>query len=146
MYLEDFEPGQVFHLRAEPMSKAAIMDFARQWDPQRIHLDTEHATATHGGIIASGFQTLLHVFKPVVTEVMAKMANIGGMGFEGLSWDRPVRPDEPLDVEMRIETIRPSRSKPDRGVLTYSLVARNPAGEPVFRVRAPIMVLRRPQV
>ena len=143
-YLEDFAPGQVFHFRSAPMSAQSIKAFAQEWDPQRLHTDEDYATAIHGSLIASGFQTVLEVFKPVVTDLMTGMANIGGMGFDNLRWLRPVRPDEPLDIEMQVNSVTPSRSKPDRGVLHYTLRARNPAGEVVFSTDTPAMIKRKP--
>ena len=142
-YLEDFAPGQVFHFRSAPMSAQSIKAFAQEWDPQRLHTDEDYATAIHGSLIASGFQTVLEVFKPVVTDLMTGMANIGGMGFDNLRWLLPVRPDEPLDIEMTINSVTPSKSKPDRGVLHYTLSARNPKGEVVLSADAPLMMKRK---
>lgn len=143
-YLEDFQAGQVFRFRTAPMSKESIMGFAREWDPQQLHLDEEYATKIHGGLIASGFQTLLEVFKPIMTEMMTTMANIGGMGFDNFRWLRPVHPDEPLDVELIVNAITPSRSKPDRGILQYTIEARNPDGELVFTTQSMAMMKRKP--
>ena len=55
MYFEDFVVG--FHFEAEPkqISKAQILAFAQDWDPQPFHLDDAQAEASpYGGIIASG--------------------------------------------------------------------------------------------
>lgn len=142
-YLEDFAPGQVFHFRSAPMSADAIMAFANEWDPQRLHTDEEYATALHGSLIASGFQTMLEVFKPIMTEFMVDIANIGGIGFDNLRWQRPVRPDEPLDVELTVNSVTPSKSKPDRGILRYTLSAKNPGGEVVFSTDTPVMIQRK---
>lgn len=142
-YLDDFESGQVFHFRSAPMSSQSIKAFAQEWDPQRLHTDEDYATAIHGSLIASGFQTVLEVFKPVVTELMVDVANIGGMGFENLRWLLPVRPDEPLDIEMTINSVTPSKSKPDRGVLHYTLSVRNPKGEVVLSADVPLMMKRK---
>ena len=142
-YLEDFDPGQVFRFRSDPMSKEAIIAFAEEWDPQRLHIDEDYATGIHGSLIASGFQTMLEVFRPIMTGFMVDVANIGGMGFDNLRWVRPVRPDEPLEIEVKINSVTPSRSKPDRGVLHYTLSARNPAGEIVFSTDTPVMIQRK---
>ena len=143
-YLEYFHPGQVFSFKAAPVSKQEIVAFATKWDPQPLHLDEAHATRMHGGLIASGFQTMLLVFEPVMKELMVGVANIGGLGFDNLRWVRPLRPDEPLDVKIEVTSVRPSRSKPDRGVMTYSLTASNPAGEVAFSVEPAVMIKRRP--
>jgi len=142
-YLDDFEPGQTFHFRSAPMSAEAIKAFAHEWDPQRLHTDEDYAATIHGSLIASGFQTMLEVFKPIMTEFMVNVANIGGMGFDNLRWLLPVRPDEPLDIEMTINSVTPSKSKPDRGVLHYTLSAKNPKGEIVFTTDTPVMIQRK---
>ena len=141
-YLDDFHPGQVFHFRSDPMSAEAIKSFAQEWDPQRLHTDEDYAATVHGGLIASGFQTMLVVFKPVMTEMMVDVANIGGIGFDTLRWLRPARPNEPLDIELTVNSVTPSKSKPDRGVLHYTLSAKNPDGEIVFTTDTPVMIRR----
>ncbi len=142
-YLDDFAPGQVYRFRSDPMSKEAIIAFAKEWDPQRLHTDEDYATTIHGSLIASGFQTMLEVFRPVMAELMADVANIGGMGFDNFRWLRPVRPNEPLDIELTINSVTPSKSKPDRGVLHYTVSARNPKGEVVFSTDNPVMIRRK---
>jgi len=142
-YLENFKVGDVHRFSGKPMSTAEIMAFAKEWDPQRLHLDVDYATALHGSLIASGFQTMLHVFEPVMREFMADVDNLGGLGFDNLRWPRPVRPDEALDIKIEVTGVTPSRSKPDRGVLTYSLEARNPAGEIVMTLETAAMLRRK---
>jgi len=142
-YLEDFSVGQVFEFCSAPLTKQQIMEFAQEWDPQRLHTDEAYAEGIHGGLIASGFQTLLIVFKPLMQDLMVDVANIGGIGFDQLRWLRPVRPEEPLNIRIEVQSVTPSRSKPDRGVLIYTLEARNPAGEMVMSVETPVMVQRR---
>ena len=143
-YLEDFTIGDTFTFEAEPMSSADIMAFAQDWDPQRLHTDVDYATAIHGSLIASGFQTLLHVFRPIMRDLMVTMANIGGLGLDNLRWLRPVRPDEPLAVLFTVTGVTPSRSKPDRGVLAYRIEARNPAGDLVMTLDTATMIRRKP--
>ena len=142
-YLEDFSPGQVYRFRSAPMSADSIKAFAKEWDPQRLHTDEDYATAIHGSLIASGFQTILQVFKPVMHGMMPEIANIGGLGFDSLRWPRPVRPGEALDIELEVSSVKPSKSKPDRGVLAYALRAMNPAGQVVFTADTPVMIKRR---
>jgi len=144
-YLEDFTPGQVFRFRTDPLSADAIKAFAKEWDPQRLHTDEDYATTIHGSLIASGFQTILAIFKPIMSDFMTGVANIGGAGLDNLRWVRPVRPDEPLEIEMIINTVTPSKSKPDRGILHYTIKAYNPGGEVVFTTDTAGMVQRKPK-
>ena len=58
-YFEDFKVGDRFVSAAHTMTEAAIIDFARQWDPQPFHVDPEFARGwTYGGLIASGLHTM----------------------------------------------------------------------------------------
>ncbi len=139
-YLEDFEVGQTYEFRTKPLNKPQIMEFAEDWDPQPLHLDEAHATEIHGSLIASGLQTILIVFQPIMRDLMNGVANIGGMGIDNLRWLKPLRPDEALDISMVIDSVTPSRSKPDRGVMKYTLEARNPAGDVMFRAEVPVMI------
>lgn len=143
-YLEDFQQSQIYGFRAEPLSKEEIVAFAQEWDPQRLHTDENDATAIHGSVIASGFQTMLQAFKPVMSDMMPEIANIGGLGFDLVKWPRPMRPGEALDIELEVSSVTPPKSKPDRGVLAYTLRAMNPAGQVVFTADTPVMIKRRP--
>ncbi len=142
-YLDDFEVGQIFTFRTSPLTEAEIIAFAGEWDPQRLHTDPEYAARIHGGLIASGFHTLLLVFAPIMRDLMTGVANIGGMGFDRLRWLKPLYPGQPLDVRMEMLEIRHSRSKPDRGIMRYRLEAFNPAGEVVLSLETAAMVKRR---
>jgi acyl dehydratase len=80
-----------------------------------------------------------------MSDFMTGVANIGGAGLDDLRWVRPVRPDEPLDIEMIINSVTLSKSKPDRGILQYTIKAYNPAGEVVFTTDTAGMVQRKPK-
>lgn len=133
IYLEDFEPGKVFTFDAGSISREEIMSFAREWDPQRLHLDEEYATSMQGGLIASGFQSMLYIMRPIMVRMMANLDNIGGFGMDNLRWVRPVRPDENLTVRIEITEVRESRSRPDVSVISYHIEAFNPDKELVFK-------------
>ena len=142
-YLDDFKVGQVYEFRTKPLSKQQIMEFAQEWDPQPLHLDEAHSVKIHGSLIASGLQTILVVFQPLMSEMMGGVANIGGIGFDSLRWVRPMRPDETLDIRVVIVSVTHSRSKPDRGVMKYTIEARNPADEVIFTAEVPVMIQRK---
>ena len=52
------------------------------------------------------------------------------MGGE-LAWPRPTRPGDILTVESEVLEVRPSRSNPERGVVTIRSRTLNQHGEPV---------------
>ncbi|WP_395675404.1 MaoC family dehydratase N-terminal domain-containing protein [Inquilinus sp.] len=68
---------------------------------------------------------------------------IGG-GADELRWPRPVRPGDVLRVESEVLEIRPSQSRPDRGMVKTRITTLNQAGEPVQILVANMVVPRRP--
>jgi acyl dehydratase len=69
-FFEDFKTGDAYDFAIPAMSKPEIMAFAATWDPQPIHVDEEIAEKFQGGIIASGYHTLLVALRPMLATVM----------------------------------------------------------------------------
>ena len=120
LYFEDFTPGRRFKTRGMTLTEAQIMDFAWQWDPQPFHVDAEAAAASpFGGIIGSGFQTLLVAFRLWFQENIMNEASMGSPGLDEVRWLKPVRPGDTLHVEAEVMESRASDSKPDRGYSNF---------------------------
>ena len=133
LYLDDFKVGDRFQGRGYTFTEADIIDFALRYDPQPIHIDAVAAKeGPFGGIIASGFQTFAMVFRLLYQTGWISSSSLGGPGAENLRWLQPVRPGDTLRAYAEIKDARPSRSKPDRGVLTYEIGAINQRGELVM--------------
>lgn len=133
MYLEDFEVGQRFKTRAMSLDEPAIMDFARQFDPQPIHTDREAAAeGPYGGIIASGFHTAGVIFRLWIDLGLMLKSSLGGPGIEDLKWVAPVRPEDTLHAEVEVTEVRPSKSKPDRGIVRFQMEGFNQRDEMVI--------------
>jgi acyl dehydratase len=146
LWFEDFAVGQRFRTAGVTLSEAQILDFAWTYDPQPFHIDKEAAAASpYGGIIASGFQTLLVSFRLIYQERIINAASLGSPGLDHLRWLKPVRPGDTLHVEAEVHEVRPSRSRPDRGtaVIAYRVV--NQGQEPVMSYRAVHLLRRRPE-
>lgn len=145
-YLDDFVVGERFVSRGATLTEAQILDFAWQWDPQPFHLDVEAAAAwSFGGVIASGFHTLLVAFRLFHQENVWNAASLGSPGMDELRWLKPVRPGDTLHAEVEVVEVRPSRSKPDRGVLRLRYEVVNQRGETVMTALAMHLTRRRPQ-
>jgi len=66
-----------------------------------------------------------------------------GLGVDELRWPNAVRPGDVLTVETEILDLRPSRSKPDYGIIRLRNVTTNQQGEIVQTMLANAMVPRR---
>ena len=67
-----------------------------------------------------------------------------GLGWDELKLTNPVRPGDALDLEMTILELRPSKSKPDWGVVRNQNLLRNQKRETVLECISTIFVARRP--
>jgi acyl dehydratase len=144
-YLEDFAVGQVFSSRRMRIDKEAIIAFASQFDPQSYHLDEEAAgESVFGGLAASGWHTAALTMRLLVDSEFRPVGGILGVGFEDLSWPRPVRPGDDLHTKSEVLDVRPSKSRPDRGLIRVRTTTFNQNGETVQIYTGNLLVPRRP--
>lgn len=144
MFFEDFEPGMTFTSDSREVTEEAIIEFASQWDRQFFHLDKEAAEKSmYGGLIASGFHTLLITFDLVVDKKVWTEASRGSPGMETLRWLKPVRPGDVLTVDFEVVETRASGTRGDRGYITWDHSTRNQKGEVVMTFRSVGIMLRR---
>jgi acyl dehydratase len=144
VFFDDFSPGDRFTTGSRTLTEAEIVGFAGQWDRQFFHLDAEAAKGSiFGGLIASGFHTLLVTFDLVVEAAIWTESSQGSPGFEQLRWLKPVRPGDALTVEVEVVETTPSR-KGDRGYVVWDHTTRNQAGETVMTFRSTGILMRRP--
>lgn len=146
MFLDDMTPGFRFETGKRTLSEAEIVGFARQWDFQDFHTDPEAAKASpYGGLIASGFHTLLTAFALELEADVWREASMGSPGMDEIRWLKPVRPGDTLRCAVEVVASRPSRSKPDRGIVTLDHTVLNQHDEPVMTYRTMVILRRRPE-
>ena len=142
-YLDDLKVGQRFTSATYAVDEAQITAFARAFDPQPFHLDDEAAKATlFGGLAASGWHTAAITMRLNVGSGLPIAGGIVGLAGE-LSWPKPVRPGDVLHVESEVLEVTPSRSRPDRGVVTVRSQTKNDRGEVVQVSTMKLFVPRR---
>jgi acyl dehydratase len=142
-YLEDLSIGQCFVSASHALDEAQIVAFARQFDPQPFHLDPAAAAdSLFGGLAASGWHVASLTMRLIVGDRAPFAGGVIGAGVE-LSWPRPTRPGDVLRVETAAIEITPSRSKPDRGIVTVRSETRNQADEVVQLMTSRLVVPRR---
>lgn len=144
LYLEDIYPGQRFTSGTHALDEAQIKAFASQFDPQPFHLDDEAAKGSlFGSLAASGWHTAAITMRLQVESGLPISGGIIGAGGE-IAWPRPTRPGDILQVESEVLEVTPSRSRPDRGMITVRSETRNQRGEVVQTLTVKLVVPRRP--
>jgi acyl dehydratase len=74
---------------------------------------------------------------------VSKVASLASPGVDELRWTRPVRPGDSLSIRTTVVSARPSRSKPDRGIVHTDIEVFNQRGETVLTLSAMNFLRRR---
>jgi acyl dehydratase len=144
-YLEDFAVGQIFRSGPLLIDDERIKTFAAEFDPQPFHLDENAARdTTFGGLAASGWHTAAITMRLLVESDLRPTGGIVGAGFDEFRWPRPVRPGDELRIEAEVVEVRPSRSRPDQGLIKVRTTTLNQHDEAVQVITGNLVVPRRP--
>jgi acyl dehydratase len=143
-YFEDFAIGQELPFGPHTVSRQEIVAFAAEFDPQPFHLDEKAGANTLlGGLAASGWHTCALFMRMCYEGWLNQCASMGSPGVVTLKWMRPVRSGDVLSGRSIVLEVRASRSKPDRGFVSFRHEVVNGCGEVVMAFENPIMFRRR---
>ncbi|MGQ9373770.1 MaoC family dehydratase [Acinetobacter tandoii] len=140
LYLEDLHVGDRFISRAYEMTVDEIKQFAHQFDPQPFHTN-EIEAANHPifkGLAASGWHTSAVTMR-LWTECFPVAYGLIGSEAQ-VRWPRPTRAGDQIHVEVEITEIKPSKSKPDRAIVSYTTETLNQNDEAVLLGNTKILV------
>jgi acyl dehydratase len=141
---EDFPPGRFGSFGPRHVTREEILAFATEFDPQPMHLDEEAAKQSLlGGLSASGWHLCSIMMRMMVDGFMGHAASLGSPGVNEVRWLAPLRPGDDLMLDVDVTEARPSRSRPDTGIVTFRCTVRNAAGQALCEMVSPIMVGRR---
>ena len=143
-YLEGFSVGQTFGSRGLRVDKERIKALASEFDAQSFQLDEEVAHNTIlRGLMASGCDTAALTMRLRVESGINLADGIVAAGVVELYWLLPVRPGDELRVESEVLDVRPSQSRPNRGMIKMRTKTLNQNSEAVLVSVANLIALRR---
>jgi len=135
-YFEEYPVGAVFTGGPVAVSEADILEFARRYDPQPMHVDPASAkTGPFGGLIASGWHTAALMMQLFVAAYLSPASSLASPGLDELRWLKPVRPGDALSLRVTVLDARRSRSKPDQGIVHSLVEVLNQRGEVVMSLK-----------
>jgi acyl dehydratase len=141
---EDFTPGQVFEYGARGLSEEEIVRFAREWDPQRYHVDPQAAAQTpFGGLIASGWQSCGVLMRMMCDAYLNESSCVGSPGIDEIRFLQPVRPGDCLRFRSTVLESTASRTKLNRGSVRFRWELLNQKGDAVLSMVGSQFYLRR---
>jgi acyl dehydratase len=144
LYFDDLRVGQRFVTSSHEIDEEQITTFAKEFDPQPFHVDSELAKNTFfGELVASGWHTAALTMRLLTTSGAPLAAGTIGAGGE-IAWPRPTKPGDVLHVESEVVELIPSKSKPDRGIVVMRNETKNQRDEVVQVLTAKLVVPRLP--
>lgn len=144
-YFEDFAVGDVLPLGSHRVTRAEIIAFAAEFDPQPFHLDERQGSGTMGtdsmvdGLIASGWHVAGLFMRMLCDGFLLESSSLGSPGIETLKWRKPVRAGDTLTGKATVIEVRRSKSRPEMGIVRFRSEVENQAGETVMWLENPIL-------
>ena len=143
IFWDDLTDGMRLPCRTVSFDRHGIVEFAREFDPQPIHVDENAARASiFGGLVASSLHTLAACTRSVVDSEQ-RLAILTGIGLNAVEMFNPVRPGDVLSIDAHWTELRRCRSKPDRGFATLACNVTNQRGDRVIKYGYRYLVARR---
>lgn len=156
MFFEDLFVGMHREYGSYTFTTENIVAFAQKFDPQPFHLDEQAGRASiFGGLAASGWHVGAACMRLLVADNTRRIEEaiargeapaIGGPspGFKDLRWLKPVLAGDTVTYGNVIETLRPSASRPEWGLIHARTTGTNQRGEAVYSFLATGFAPRRP--
>jgi len=141
---EDFKPGRFGSFGPRRVTRAEILAFAAEYDPQPMHLDEDAAKQSMlGGLSGSGWHLSSIIMRMLFDAFIGRTKSLGSPGVNEMRWLAPLRPDDELTIDVDVVDARVSRSRPETGIVTFKTSARNARGDVLAEMESPIIVARR---
>ncbi len=143
-YFEELEVGMEFeHLPGRTVTETDNLLFsALTLNPQPLHLDREFAASTeHGQILVNSIFTLGLVIGLSVGDTTLG-TTLGNLGFDKTTFPNPVFLGDTIYSKTTVLDKRESRTKPDRGIVTFEHQGMNQRGQIVCSCIRGAMMMR----
>ncbi|SFL26446.1 Acyl dehydratase [Bradyrhizobium sp. NFR13] len=141
---EDFKPGHFGTFGPRHITRDEIVAYAREYDPQPMHLDEDAANASMlKGLAGSGWHMCSLMMRMIYDGFLHKSASMGSPGVDQMRWLAPFRPGDDLTLDVEVVEARASQSRPTLGIVKFKFSMLNAKGQTISEMITPIMIGRR---
>ena len=147
LYFDEFELGQVFkHQMRRTVTESDNVWFSTATcNPAAIHLDEQwcQENSEFGTrIVNSAFTLGLMIGLSVGDTTLG--TTVGNLGMDEVRFPKPVFHGDTIRAESEVIEIRPSRSRPNQGIVTFIHRAFNQRNELVGHCKRAALMIRKP--
>jgi acyl dehydratase len=130
LHFEDFEPGRAFPLGPVDVTAREIIEFAREFDPQPMHMNEAAGRASIlGGLAASGWHTCALFMRMMADSYLLNSHSQGAPGIDLMEWKKPVLAGDTLSGFSTVLEARAMRSRPGIGIVRFKHEIHNQRGD-----------------
>lgn len=146
LWFEQFEVGMRFthEVRRTVTDADNILFSALTYNPAAIHIDHAYAATTEFGrpLMNSLFTLGLVIGLSVQDTTFG--TTIANLGMTDTSFPKPVFAGDTIRVETEVTALRPSKSRPGQGIVTFEHVGLNQRDEIVCRTVRNALMMAKP--
>ena len=125
----------------EGLSSAEVQARAQRFGPNELEEGARRTSFR--GLVASGWHTAAVTMRLIVDSDLGLGGQGAGLAVEAMQWRLPVRAGDALRVEGTVTEARPSRSRPQSGIVKFQVTTFNQRDEAVLEATHVVMVARR---
>lgn len=135
LYLDDVCVGDVLIAGPYQTTQEEMVSFAESWNPRPEYLSGDIGCSEYVRAVKQRLISGLGIANSI----------IGAIGHERTRYPTPVRAGDAVTSRFEVIDLKPSRSKPDRGVCKFDVSILNQRGEQLMTYVDIVMMARRPQ-
>jgi acyl dehydratase len=147
LYFEEFKAGMVFdHALRRTITEADNVLFTTMThNPSALHLDAEYMkTSPYGRPLVNSCLTLSMMVGISIGDTTLG-TTIANLGWDKVRFPKPLFPGDTIHVQTEVIAVRESRSKPDRGIVTFIHRCFNQRDEEVATCERLALMCKKPQ-
>lgn len=147
MWFEDFTPGLiVHHARRRTITESDNVFFTTMtMNPAWLHLDFDYAAKTEFAKPLVNSMLTISLMVGLSVHETTLGTTVANLGFESVKFPAPLFHGDTLRVETEVLSARPSRSRPEQGVVVLEHRGFNQHDELVGVAQRSALMLNRPE-
>ncbi|MES2987361.1 MAG: MaoC family dehydratase [Pseudomonadota bacterium] len=146
LWFDQFEIGQRFmhEIRRTVIEMDNMLFTSLTYNPAALHIDHAYAATTEFGkpLVNSIFTMGLVVGLSVQDTTLG--TTVANLGFESTTFPGPVFAGDTIRAETEVKALRPSKSRPGQGIVTFEHIGLNQRDEIICRTIRSALMLGQP--
>ncbi|HZZ35131.1 MAG TPA: MaoC family dehydratase [Caulobacteraceae bacterium] len=146
LWFDEFEVGRRFvhEIRRTVTDADNILFSALTHNPAAIHIDHHYAATTEFGRPLMNSMFTLGLVVGLTIQDTTLGTTVGNLGFESTVFPKPVFAGDTIRAATEIKAVRPSKSRPGQGIVTFEHTGFNQRDEVICRTLRMGLMLGRP--